>query len=201
MTRPGYSAISSYSRVRILRLLQERSGRTIVELCEATGLHPNTVREHLQRLIAGGYVVPQVERRATRGGRACSTARRARMRSRAPSRCGARRRRHSAATSCVASCPGRMPRPRSSPGGRAPARRARGRSRPRRFDPEVDEVALTVDLSPCPHASSLPEHRDTLCSVHLGLMDGVLAHAGGPLRVEGMAPSCDPERCVVHLSR
>ena len=56
MTRPAYSAISSYSRVRVLHLLQQRPQRTIAELCQSTGLHPNTVREHLQRLIDGGYV-------------------------------------------------------------------------------------------------------------------------------------------------
>ena len=28
----------------------------------------------------------------------------------------------------------------------------------------------------------------------------VLAQAGGPLKVDGIAPSCDPSQCVVHLS-
>ena len=39
----------------------------MTELCDATGLHANTVREHLQRLIESGYVVPETEQRATRG--------------------------------------------------------------------------------------------------------------------------------------
>ena len=47
----GYSAISSYSRVEILHLVQEQPQRTIAEIVAATKLHPNTVREHLQRLI------------------------------------------------------------------------------------------------------------------------------------------------------
>ena len=67
------------------------------------------------------------------------------------------------------------------------------------FDPAVDEVRLTVDLSPCPHMSSDGQNRDTLCAVHLGLMDGVLAHAGGPLSVLGITPSCEPAECVVQL--
>ena len=67
MTRVTYSAISSFSRVRILFLLQERPERTVTELCEATGLHANTVREHLQRLVDGGYVVAETEHRTTRG--------------------------------------------------------------------------------------------------------------------------------------
>lgn len=69
------------------------------------------------------------------------------------------------------------------------------------FDPIVDEDALTIDLSPCPHATSQADHRGTLCSVHLGLMQSVLAEAGGPLRVDGIAPGCDPATCVVHLAR
>jgi predicted ArsR family transcriptional regulator len=201
MTRAGYSAISSYSRVQILHLLQERPSRTIVELCDATGLHPNTVREHLQRLIDGGYVVPETERRTTRG--------RPRVL-------------YSAADGDAAASPVAQ---------RRAADAARRGDLMRRvmpwteasaglsteavhqldalvddlgdagFDPLVDEEALTVDLSPCPHSTSRSGHRDTLCAVHLGLMDGVLAQAGGPLRVEGMAPACDPQQCVVHLSR
>ncbi|MBS1674629.1 MAG: winged helix-turn-helix transcriptional regulator, partial [Actinobacteria bacterium] len=69
---PVCGPISSYSRVRILHLLFEASATHerplgIGELCDATGLHANTVREHLQRLIDGGYVVPTTERRTTRG--------------------------------------------------------------------------------------------------------------------------------------
>lgn len=67
------------------------------------------------------------------------------------------------------------------------------------FDPAVDERSLTVDITPCPHADAEPAHRDTLCAVHLGLMDSVLAQAGGPLRVDTMAASCDPRQCVVRL--
>jgi hypothetical protein len=68
------------------------------------------------------------------------------------------------------------------------------------FDPLVDEAALTIDLSPCPHPSAQAGHRATLCSVHLGIMQGVLAEARGPLLIEGMRPSCDPEECVVQLA-
>lgn len=203
MGNAGYSAISSYSRVRILHLLQERPARTIVELCEATGLHANTVREHLQRLIDGGYVVPRTERRSTRG--------RPRLLYSAAGRDGA-------AASPVALR-------RASDAARRgdlmrrvmPWTDAGGADLPTEavhqldalvedlgdagFEPLVDEKALTVELTPCPHASVASGHRDTLCTVHLGLMDGVLAQAGGPLRVEGMEPSCDPAQCVVHLAR
>lgn len=62
-----FRTLASTSRVELLHLLQERDRRTLAELVEATGLHPNTVREHLQRLARGGYVTSVTETRTTRG--------------------------------------------------------------------------------------------------------------------------------------
>lgn len=201
MARTSYSAISSYSRVEILHLLHESPGRTIQELCAHTGLHANTVREHLQRLADGGYVVAETERRTTRG---------------------RPRRLYSAATGTAAA---------SSPIARRKALDAARRGDLLRrvlpaadpspleaeavhqldalvedlegagFEPLVDERALTVDLTPCAHAHIDAHQRAILCTVHVEIMQGVLAEAHGPLHVEGLAPSCDPETCVVLLSR
>jgi predicted ArsR family transcriptional regulator len=195
----GYSAISSYSRVEIMRLLQERPHRTVSELVTATGLHANTVREHVQRLIDAGYVIAETERRTTRG--------RPRVL-------------YSAATGDgEASSPVAIRRAEAAARRGDLLRRMYGSDTDAElgadalhqldalvedlgdagFDPLVDERALTVDLTPCPHAPAA-EHRGILCHVHVGLMDGVLAQAGGPLRVEGIAPSCDPAQCVVQLA-
>ncbi|HYP73723.1 MAG TPA: transcriptional regulator, partial [Microbacterium sp.] len=65
--------------------------------------------------------------------------------------------------------------------------------------PLVDERELTIDLTPCQHASAQAEHREVLCSVHLGIMQSVLNAAGGPLSVDGMRSSCDPTQCIVQL--
>ena len=67
------------------------------------------------------------------------------------------------------------------------------------FDPLIDESELTVELTPCAHASSQASHRATLCSVHLSIMQSVLSSAGGPLSVDGMRSSCDPRECIVQL--
>ncbi|WOQ70215.1 winged helix-turn-helix transcriptional regulator [Microbacterium limosum] len=201
-TRGGYSAISSFSRVEVLHLIQSHPRRTVAELAEATGLHPNTVREHLARLLDAGHIVRETEHRTTRG--------RPRVL-------------YSAATGQGES---------SSPIARRKAREAAARGDLMRrvmpwtgvsaedlgtdathqldaiidhlgesgFDPLIDESVLTIDLSPCPHATAQADHRDTLCSVHLGIMQGVLTEAGGPLLVDGMRPSCNPEDCVVQLT-
>lgn len=195
-----YSAISSYSRVEILHLLQEQPGRTVTELCERTGLHANTVREHLQRLVAAGHVVQEKEHRRTRGrprvfysaatGEADASSPVARARVQDAARRG-----------------DLMRRVLPSSAGPLEGEAAHQLDAivddlvDAGFDPIVDEHALTIDLTPCPHATSQAGHLETLCRVHIGLMQSVLSEARGPLKVEGIAPACDPETCVVHLTR
>ena len=190
--------ISTYSRVQILHLMQTRSPRTIGEICEATGLHANTVREHLQRLIEGGYVISATEHRTTRG-------------------------RPRALYSAVTGAPGA-----SSPVARDKVSAAARRGDILRrmlpatasdldsdathqmdaliehleesgFEPVIDDAQLTVDLTPCPHAAARPEDRPVLCRVHLGLMQGVLTEAGGPLAAEFVREPAAPEECTVQL--
>lgn len=200
MPRPGYSAISSFSRVRILHLLQESPQRTISDLCEITGLHPNTVREHVQRLIDGGYVVPEVEKRTTRGRPRVLYSAADGVQDWSP--IAARKARDAAERGDL------MRRVMPWTDDHALENDAVHQLDAlvedlgdAGFDPVVDQHQLTVDLSPCPHAGSESGNRSVLCAVHLNLMDGVLAQARGPLRVEGMAQTCNPHDCVVHLTR
>ncbi|WP_292834007.1 helix-turn-helix domain-containing protein [Microbacterium sp.] len=193
----GYSAISSYSRVEILHLVQEHPQRTVAEMVASTGLHPNTVREHLQRLIEDGYVVSAAEDRKTRGrprvlysaadGDAASSAVQRRKVRAAAERGDLMRR----------VIPG--PAPELTPAALHQIDALVEDLIDAGFDPLVDETALTVDLTPCAQATTQADHRKVLCSVHLGLMQGVLNEAGGPLSIDGMRSSCDPRECVVHL--
>jgi predicted ArsR family transcriptional regulator len=201
--RTGYSAISSYSRVEILALIQARPERTITELTEATGLHPNTVREHLQRLIEGGHVIQSTEHRKTRG--RPRTLYSAATGSRSASSPIARRKVRDAALR------GDVMR-RVMPWTGSSVQRIGEQATHQLdaivehltesgFDPVVDERALTIDLSPCPHATSQSGHRPTLCAVHLGLMQAVLAEAGGPLRAACIHADERGTDCVVELTR
>ncbi len=195
----GYSAISSYSRVELLHLIQEQPQRPISELVAATALHPNTVREHLQRLIDDGYVVAETERRSTRG--------RPRVL-------------YSAADGAASSSPIQRRKVQESADRGDLMRRVLPHAGTdlgtaalhqidalvddlfdAGFDPLVDEDRLTIDLTPCAQAEAQAAHRSVLCGVHLGIMQSVLAEAGGPLAVEGMRHSCDPRECVVQLLR
>ncbi|MEU1971017.1 winged helix-turn-helix domain-containing protein [Microbacterium sp. NPDC019599] len=201
MTTLAYSAISSGSRVELLHLLQQRAERTIAELCEETGLHANTVREHLQRLTDGGYVVSTREHRTTRGrprvlysaaGTPSVSSPIARRRVRDAARRGDLMRRVMPDAAPSADLPEDAVHQLD-----ALTEDLAGAG----FDPFVDERELTIDLSPCAHAPSDPHERAMKCSVHLQLMQSVLTEAGGPLSVSALRESCDPTQCVVMLLR
>lgn len=206
---PVCGPISTFSRVRILHALfearptesgtvQTRAERTIGDLCEATGLHPNTVREHLQRLIEGGYVIQASEHRTTRGrprtlysaatGAADASSPIARNKAKAAAVRGDLLRRV-------------LPTPASALGRDATYQLDAliEHLEESGFEPVVDDEQLTVDLSPCPHAAGRAEDRPMLCSVHLGLMQGVLTEAGGPLAAEAVRTSAVPADCTVQL--
>ncbi|MEV8249473.1 ArsR family transcriptional regulator [Microbacterium sp. NPDC076768] len=201
---PVCGPISSYSRVQILHLLFEagqsetRAPRSIGELCEATGLHPNTVREHLQRLIEGGYVIPSIEHRTTRGrprtlysaatGAPGASSAVARDKAQAAARRGDLMR-------------SMLPEAASDLGREATYQLDAlvEHLEESGFEPVVDDARLTVDLSPCPHAASRSEDRPLLCRVHLELMQGVLTAAGGPLEAECVQDAALASDCTVQL--
>lgn len=181
-----------------MRLLQERPNRTIADLCEATGLHPNTAREHLQKLIDGGYVITTAERRAMRG----------RPRTLYSAVTGAPGASSAVARERVTAAANRgdlmrrvMREPESELGTEATHQldaliddlEISG------FEPRVDEAALEIELSPCPHSAARPEDRPVLCQVHLSLMQGILAEAGGPLSADCVLETERPEECTVRL--
>ncbi|QIK83630.1 metalloregulator ArsR/SmtB family transcription factor [Sanguibacter sp. HDW7] len=62
-----YRALASASRVALLDALQHRDGLTVTELAQVVGIHANTAREHLARLIDAGFVTCAPEERRTRG--------------------------------------------------------------------------------------------------------------------------------------
>lgn len=201
---PVCGPISTYSRVRILHLLfeagtrQTRAELPIGEICDATGLHANTVREHLQRLIEGGYVIPTIEHRTTRG-RPRTLYRAA---TGAPGASSPVARDKAKAAAVRGDLMRRMLPAAASGLGAAATYQLDAlveHLEESGFEPIVDDERLTVDLSPCPHAAGRPEDRPLLCRVHLGLMQGVLAEAGGPLTAECVRGTT-PAECTVQLA-
>lgn len=200
-TTAGYSSISSYSRVELLRLLTEKAGRTISEMSDATALHPNTVREHLQRLEADGLIVRTIERRTTRGRpRVLYTAVIGEASVSSP--VGRKKVRDAATRGDIM----RRLVPDVEPATRDLAPDALHQLdaiiehlTDSGFEPTLDGDGLTLDVSPCRHRSAQAAHRETLCAVHLGIMQGVLAEAGGPLRAIAVRTDGLADGCVVQL--
>lgn len=52
----------------------------------------------------------------------------------------------------------------------------------------------------CPFLEAAEPHQDVICSIHLGLMRGMLAEADAPLVAKRLDPLVEPSLCVAHLS-
>lgn len=66
----------------------------------------------------------------------------------------------------------------------------------------VDEPrSLRLEISHCPFLEVAAGHNEVVCSIHLGLMRGVLAQIGAPATVDTLEPLVEPSRCIAHLSR
>ena len=63
-----HQALASRSRAALLEVLRADGGALgVEELADAVGLHVNTTREHLDRLVGAGLVARAPEHRTTRG--------------------------------------------------------------------------------------------------------------------------------------
>jgi predicted ArsR family transcriptional regulator len=205
-----HKALADDTRYRLYRTLR-LSGRAVSvrELSTRLGLHANTLRPHLRRLEEAGLVASESERGASSVGRPqtlYSVVDRDGREGRdyrlfadivAGQVTGARQRERAGATAREwgAYLVGRsVPRPgaRSSSGpnlavlqealaaaGFDPRFRRRGHSR------------VDITLRDCPFRDLLDEHRDLVCSLHLGLLEGMLASSRPPMRMDAFEPLAD----------
>jgi predicted ArsR family transcriptional regulator len=193
INEPGVTAAQS----RVLSTLRD-AGRalTLSELQDASGLHPNTLRGHLDALVAAGSASRIASRSGGRGRPAWAYL--------------AREPEYAALAMALASGldsgVGRTLDPAAVRGGRAWGERLRdqlgavedGRERVllalahTGFAPEAsgDRIALNA----CPILEAARSHPAVVCAVHLGLVEGVLGADGAGLR-----PRPDTLGCVVSL--
>ena len=197
----AYRVLSSESRVAILRLLEERGTALPVEtVAEEVGLHVNTVREHLDRLVVAGFAARAPEIRRTRGRPRVlyrSTAAEAtteldqRVRDQLmgvllagyPGPDEARARAEQAGETWAAHYPcetaGRDQGTRESQ-----LAALHDHFRTLGFEPVPGDDGLTLRLQHCPFADLRDGSGDAVCRVHLGLTRGMLARHDGPLTVD-----------------
>ncbi len=190
---------------------------SIVSLADEIGVHPNTVRFHLDALVGAGRV-ERLLGDSSGPGRPPILYRM----SRAMDRGGPSNYRLLAAmlTGYLAAST-RNPQKTATELGRmwGPALVGEGRARGNStktealtrtvglladlgFEPEPHRGARTtqIRLRHCPFLDLVDGHADVICSLHHGLMQGVLTTLGGPVTVDTLKPFVEPDLCVAHLA-
>jgi predicted ArsR family transcriptional regulator len=206
------------SRARVLEMLQtEDRPFNVEEVAKRLRLHANTARFHLDGLVEQNLVQRTSEERETPG--------RPRMLySAAPdaARAGQRSYRLLAEilTSYLASAT-RQPEQAALKAGEewgrylterpAPFRRVDASSAIRQLVEVLDEIGFApetvvagrkrqIELHHCPFREAADRHRDVVCSIHLGLMRGLLAELDAPIDAVQLDPLVRPDLCITHLS-
>lgn len=193
-----YRGLTQMSRLRLLRAVQRQPGRLVQELAEDTGLHVNTVRDHLRVLEDEGLVVARTVRTGGRG--------------RPP----------------VVFHPVREADASPAVEERLEQARERGnllrRLEPELdvtedlgedavhqldalyehledagLQPRIDEPSLTVGLVPCAYHAAVAENQSLVCSVHARLVQDVLTQVPGPVRLRRVDPFVTPHSCMIAL--
>ena len=199
MPRPtdAYRGLMQSSRLRVLAALMDTPGIGLAELSLRMGLHVNTLRDHLRVLEGEGLARSEVEHTGRRG--------RPRLRfspvlPSEPNEIEERRVqeaiRHGDLMRAV------LPATRSGP---PEAATHQLDALFHHLDdvglqPDIDEKAMTVDLSPCRFHTLLTDDQTVVCRVHEELMKSVLARAGGPVEIERVIPFTSAHSCHVRLS-
>jgi len=209
------------SRMRIMQLLQDHQGLVPVEeIATGVGLHVNTTREHLDRLVAAGFVVRTPEHRTTRGRprmlyRSVDSAAAAMLDSRARGHLvrllldGYGQPMESPVTTAELAgmnwatqlgCPGSVSTHDETKDIEEQLNALERHLEDLGFDPEVKRETLEVAIHHCPFADIATSRRGVVCGAHLGLARGVLARHEGPLVVERLVPGPERRNCVLRLA-
>lgn len=223
--RPPARPAAARSRLEVLRLLRTEGATTVAALAARTGLHENTLRGHLDQLVAAGLATREPEQRTVRG--------RPRTVYRAPvdgatdagSGPGPARRLDEAearsgltrlllagygaqADDVTAAAVAAGERMLAAPAAGAPDRVGGAEAQRRAlhehldrlgFDPEPDGDGATVRLWRCPFLDLARARPEVVCAVHLGLARGLLDRVGGPVHADRLVPFAAPGRCDLHL--
>jgi predicted ArsR family transcriptional regulator len=212
----AHRALSGSSRVAVMDALRQAgTPLTVSDLSQRVGLHANTIRFHLARLVEAGLV--REERAAPSGpgrprlvyavvpGQALQHEPRSyRLLAQILASYLAVSAPDAAASAILA---GRQwgqflterPAPFQLLDARAASERLVGMFAELGFQPEAADGGRRILLHRCPFREVAERQQAVVCSVHLGLMRGVLATLGAPLEATRLEPFVTPQLCVAHL--
>jgi predicted ArsR family transcriptional regulator len=207
------------SRADVLDMLRAADGPLGVrEVAHRMGLHPNTVRFHLEALAEAGLAVRETEDRETPG--------RPRIGYRAAADGPGGRRRYGLLAEMLTSLiAGTMPAPGKAaedagrewgaylteqppPYQKLSAQQAIGKltavMEELGFSPQAEagdgDGQSRLCLRRCPFREVAERHQDVICSLHLGLMRGALDRMRAPLTADRLDPFVEPSLCVARLT-
>jgi predicted ArsR family transcriptional regulator len=212
-----HKALADVSRFRILEDLRGRGPLDSRELGRLIGLHPNTVRSHVDQLIDVGLVRAMTAPAAGRG--RPRVLYEAIVASASVQQVGYRLlalilASYLAGTDrpqAVAESAGRAwgsymtekPQPFSGISADESIQKVVELFDELGFMPEAVEEsgARKVLLHRCPFREVAESNQRVVCAVHLGMLKGALAAMGAPLRATRLEPFVEPTLCVAHLRR
>jgi predicted ArsR family transcriptional regulator len=189
---------------------------SITAIANELGVHPNTVRFHLDTLVSDGRV-EQAEPDRKRPGRPPSMFRAVRQMD--PG--GPRRYRLLAEILAMGLAAGRDPRAKALAAGRASGRRLESPAPQRkkigakksidRLVGVLDELGFAperrksggeqqIGLRHCPFLELAEARTDVVCPIHLGIMQGVLESSAAPVGVDRLDAFVEPDLCLAHLT-
>lgn len=216
----GAESIRADSRVRVLQVLRDSAaGCGVTQIAARTGLHPNTVRFHLERLKKNGLVSREIRRRGEPGRPPLTYT----ATPRPDARQGQREFGQLAEvlagivaqtaddSAVVATEAGRawgvgLTHDRHAAAG--------GTTTPEALSVLVEtlaEIGFAPELSVtgdhatlvqrhCPFLEVAERHQDVVCSVHLGFMRGVLEQLNAPVVADRLVPFASAKGCEAHLA-
>ena len=202
----------STSRTRLLETLQAQpEPTTLAALVSASGLHANTVREHLEALERDGLVTREAATPTGRGRPAWLY----------EATGGTGQSEYAGLAAALAATLHRTsPDPAADAevaGAEWGRRLARDHGRPARdslaaarrevvalldevgFAPEPDARHTVVRLTRCPLLEAAHQHPDVVCGVHLGLVRGALEEYGADAAGTELRPFAEPGACLLRL--
>jgi predicted ArsR family transcriptional regulator len=215
---PDTGAPLGERRARVLDLLRA-AGRPlgVQEVAEQAGLHANTARFHLDALVEAGLATREQQPRETPG--------RPSMVYQVTDSDGptGRRRYRLLAEMLTSMIAGVVPQPgeAATEAGREWGRYLTEQLPPyQRLDADqaVERLAAAlqdigfapetvakaggyqVRLRQCPFREVAERHKDVVCSLHLGLMEGVLGQLRAPVTVDRLLPFAEPSICITDLT-
>lgn len=215
---PPETPVLGTSRAHVLAVLQQsEQPLTVTDIAEQVGLHPNTTRFHLDGLVEQGLAERDTEQREVPGRP------RSLYRATADSTRAGRRSYRLLAEILAGYLATHSEDPRQAALGAGeawgrfltdrpvPFRRVDAAAATEQLVDALDDIGFAPEpvtagrerqilLHHCPFREAAEEHRDVVCSVHLGLMRGMLAELDAPLTARRLDPFVETNLCVTRLA-